>query len=202
MTARSDKKIPLEWRPDALTVANCLGSPRKNVERNLPLIYDALDEFDIHYYRGIIAVLATVGVECRTFHPIDEYGGPKYWFRMYDIESPDPKRQAKARELGNLLPGEGILYHGRGFVQLTGKFNYQEMGKALGIDLESDPDEALDPAVAARCLARFCRTHGVDVAAQREDWKGVRRKVNGGLTHYDRLMSAVGALKAAYNARG
>lgn len=196
-----DKDIPLEWKPSPEVVAKCLKSPLANVKQNLPAIYEALEEYDIHYYRGLIAVLATISVEARTFKPIHEYGGPKYFLQMYDIQSTDPKRRAKAIELGNTEPGWGIKYAGRGYVQITGHHNYKEMGQALGIDLVNDPDKALEPVTAARILARYCRTHGVDVAAQKEDWKKVRRKVNGGLNHFKEFMESVENLKAAYAKR-
>jgi len=84
--------------------------------------------------------------------PINEYGGARYFFRMYDIKGDRPK---KARELGNLNPGDGILFHGRGYVQLTGRFNYQKMERKFGMDLTSGDkaaDRALDPSLAAKMM--------------------------------------------------
>lgn len=94
--------------------------------------------------------LATAWHEtARTMLPIKEMGGPSYFHRMYDIEGARP---AKARELGNLTPGDGARYAGRGYVQLTGRTNYVKAGQALGVDLAENPDLAMDPGVAARVL--------------------------------------------------
>lgn len=94
--------------------------------------------------------LATAVVEtASTMQPIKEYGGQAYFRRMYDIEGDRP---AKARELGNLIPGDGARYAGRGYVQLTGKANYVKAGAALGLPLAVDPDMALRPDVAARIM--------------------------------------------------
>lgn len=41
-------------------------------------------------------------------------------------------------------------YYGRGFVQLTHDYNYEKMGKILGIDLLNNPDLALDTEIAAK----------------------------------------------------
>jgi putative chitinase len=102
--------------------------------------------------RHLAYMLATPYLEVdRTMQPIDEYGGDRYFFEMYDIQG---KRPGKARELGNLLPGDGVRFHGRGLVQLTGRRNYERMtaliGRRFGVDLERDPEFAkrLDIAVA------------------------------------------------------
>ena len=84
-----------------------------------------------------------------TMQPIKERGGPAYFHRMYDIEG---SRPAKARELGNLTPGDGARYCGRGYVQLTGRANYVRAGRELGVPLEADPDLALRPDVAAKIM--------------------------------------------------
>lgn len=89
-----------------------------------------------------------------TMLPIHELGGAAYLTRMYDING---NRPAKARELGNLSPGDGAKYGGRGYVQLTGKKNYQramEKLRALGmnVDLVNDPDRAMEPLIAATIM--------------------------------------------------
>lgn len=86
-----------------------------------------------------------------TMQPIKEMGGTAYFTRMYDIKG---SRPAKAKELGNLTPGDGAKYAGRGYVQLTGKKNYQRATdklRALGfdVDLVANPDKAMDPILAA-----------------------------------------------------
>lgn len=82
-------------------------------------------------------ILATEYWETQqTMQPIPENGGKDYLTRMYDIRG---SRPAKARELGNINPGDGALYTG-GKVQLTGRANFRKMGKKLGIDLEGHPE--------------------------------------------------------------
>lgn len=96
--------------------------------------------------------LATAVVEtASTMQPIKEYGGPAYFRRMYDIEG---ERPAKARELGNLTPGDGAKFCGRGYVQLTGRANYDRAGRELGLDLVGQPDLAMDPGNAAQIMRR------------------------------------------------
>lgn len=86
-----------------------------------------------------------------TMQPVDEYGGAAYFTRVYDING---QRPDKARELGNLTPGDGIKYHGRGYPQTTGRANYAKAGTKLGIDLVNKPELMKEPAIAAEVMAR------------------------------------------------
>lgn len=157
----------MQFNPTALEVSKAIKSPYLAVKDNWPLILQALNTFHVTKDSGRIAALATISVEARCFQPIKEYGGDKYFHRMYDITSPDADRRAVATRLGNTAPGDGIRYCGRGFVQTTGKNNYDVLGKAIGIDLLAHPDELLKPTNGALALAHYFRTHGVDVWAEK-----------------------------------
>jgi putative chitinase len=96
--------------------------------------------------------LATAVVEVAgTMQPIKEIGGTAYFKRRYDITG---ERPDKARELGNLTPGDGAKYCGRGYVQMTGRANYARAQAELGVPLLDDPDLALQPEIAAKILRR------------------------------------------------
>ncbi|MBV9217112.1 MAG: hypothetical protein JO053_13150, partial [Acidobacteria bacterium] len=71
------------------------------------------------------------------YEPICE-GGPRSYFDKYDIKG----NRRKAKELGNTEPGDGYLYRGRGYVQITGRTNYRTFGIEDTPDLALDPDEA------------------------------------------------------------
>jgi putative chitinase len=81
--------------------------------------------------------------------PVHEHGGEDYLRRMYDPKGDRPKVAAR---LGNTRPGDGALYAGRGYVQLTGRRNYEEMGRLLSVDLVGNPDLAMQPAIAAAIM--------------------------------------------------
>lgn len=83
-----------------------------------------------------------------TMQPIREKGSNAY-LSKYDTGK-------LAAALGNTpaADGDGILYAGRGYVQLTGLANYRRAGKALNQPLVEKPDLALDPDIAADIMVR------------------------------------------------
>lgn len=95
--------------------------------------------------RQLAYCLATFKWEtASTMRPIDEYGTDEYFNRRYGPQT------AVGRRLGNTQPGDGARFHGRGYVQLTGRNNYQRAGQFTGTDLIADPDKAKDPVLAYR----------------------------------------------------
>lgn len=91
--------------------------------------------------------------------------------------------------MGNTEAGDGFKYRGRGALQLTGKAQYEEMGKKLGIDLVNNPDLAADPKYSAQIAVQHWKSSGADKAAQAGDFKLARKKTNGGYNGLDDVNS-------------
>ena len=171
-----------------------LGAPFGNVAANFPLLNAALTARGIGDRPVLIAALATVAVETGSFAPIPEYAsGDAYEGRA---------------DLGNRQPGDGRRYKGRGLIQITGRANYRSYGNLLGVDLEGDPDQALDPNIACEIFAVYFTDHRIrwlpapaplmscaDLARAGE-WRGVRVAVNGGENGLARFVQMVNALSA------
>ena len=137
--------------------------------------------------RWLAYVLGTAHHEVdRRMQPIKEYGSDAYFRRMYDLAGDRPH---VARRLGNLGRGDGVMFHGRGFAQLTGRANYADWQKRLNMDLTSSrsmADRVLELGTATRILfegmilGTFTGKKLSDYfMTVREDWVGARRIING-----------------------
>jgi len=158
----------------------------KNIDKYLPFILDAIKEFNIADRDMTLVALATIRAETEGFLPISE-GQSKYNtsanghpFDLYD------------GRFGNDSPGDGERYKGRGFVQLTFKANYREIGGQIGVPLEAVPELANDPKQAARVLARFLKNKEAKIraAVAGGDMAMARKQVNGGSHGLDRFTDA------------
>ncbi|WP_052518947.1 peptidoglycan-binding protein [Archangium violaceum] len=96
------------------------------------------------------------------------------------LEEPDSGEQYEGREdLGNVRPGDGPRYKGRGPLLLTGRANYRAAGKALGIDLENNPELAVNPEVGFRVAAWFWTSRDLNQVADQGDFEEVTRRFIG-----------------------
>ncbi|MEM1105436.1 MAG: hypothetical protein AAGH87_03525 [Pseudomonadota bacterium] len=169
-------------------------SAAANVERYLPMVLRALHEQGLDDWPHIIVALATIKAESAGFASIPE-GQSRYNteaggapFALYDFRE----------DIGNSAPGHGYTYRGRGFIQLTGKANYERYGELLDIDLVNQPDRALEPMTAARILALFMKDQKarIERAWAGENWRDARKAVNGGTHGLDNFMTVIDAARA------
>lgn len=95
---------------------------------------------------------------------------------------------------GDESTGEGYTYRGRGFIMITGKDMYKQVGLALGIDLISNPDLLLDYKYSALAAAYFWDSRKLNSFADSDNIKEITRKINGGyngledrIKHYNHI---------------
>ncbi|EGT4313464.1 glycoside hydrolase family 19 protein [Cronobacter malonaticus] len=115
-----------------------------------------------------------------------------------------PERQAAIANIvyggrfGNNLNGDGWKYRGRGLKQITFKANYEDCGKALGLNLVDSPDLLLQDEYAALSAGWFWKANGCNQFADAGDVNGLTRRINGGLNglqdRIDRTKRAEGVL--------
>lgn len=106
------------------------------------------------------------------------------------------------RDLGNIYPGDGVRFKGRGYIQLTGRSNYKAAGTALGLDLINHPELAARPENAARIAAWYWTSRGLNSLADQgpSRFDDITRRINGGLNgkadrdkYYARARTVLGA---------
>lgn len=138
--------------------------------RLVDAINQAMKEADINTSVRQAAFLAQIAHETGGFQWFRERG-PNESFSRYD----------NRKELGNIAPGDGARYRGRGCIQITGGANYQKAAEALGVDLVHEPQLAEKPDIAARIAAWYWRSHDLNACADRGDFITITRRINGGL---------------------
>ncbi len=95
--------------------------------------------------RQVAYILGTAYHESDHFNTLKEYGDDEY-FSGYD------------GMLGNDQPGDGAKYAGRGYVQITGKDNYQKYADMLNIPIIEKP-EMLETDAG---LSAYILVHGIN----------------------------------------
>lgn len=105
------------------------------------------------------AFLAQVGHESNKFRAFTEYAsGSEYEGRG---------------DLGNLIPGDGVRFKGRGAIQVTGRNNYLALSHwaGLGIELVDHPEKVAEPDMAFLSAAWYWETRNINaICDQPEPW--------------------------------
>jgi putative chitinase len=81
--------------------------------------------------------------------------------------------------------GDGWLYRGSGYLQLTGAANFFHAGKALGRDFVRNPDEVRTPEWGMQTAGWYWATHKCNERAEAADWVGLTKAINGGTIGLD-----------------
>ena len=84
------------------------------------------------------------------------------------------------KDLGNIHKGDGRKYKGRGFIQITGRYNYTAAGKALGLDLVNHPELAEEPVNAAKVTWWYWKNKVRPHIGNFDNTKAVTKKIQGG----------------------
>jgi predicted chitinase len=144
----------------------------------------ALEEFSINTPLRLSAFLAQIAHESGELRYFEEFASGK----EYDGR----------KDLGNINSGDGPLFKGRAPLQITGRTNYELVGKALGIDLIKEPILLTSPTYGFRASAYFwkvlacqrlskaAKNYGVPIngdlndLADKKDFIGITFAINGG----------------------
>lgn len=128
--------------------------------------------------RILSAFIAQTAHESGSFHYLKELASGK-----------DYDTGRKAVMLGNTPEpdGDGMKYKGRGYIQITGRANYEGFQRWLGgaPDVVSNPEMVERPHLAMLASIYFWKTRNCSKYALNGDFKTLTKIINGGLNGYD-----------------
>jgi putative chitinase len=164
--------------------------PAEISEETVSLIFAnaALDRVSL-YWQHLAPAMQRYGIDTplRQAHFLAQIGHESGELR-YNEELASGEAYEDRKDLGNTEIGDGVRFKGRGLIQLTGRANYTDYGKAIGRDLLTDAGAeqvAEDPVLAVDVACWFWKTRGLNALADQDDIEAVTRRINGGLNGLD-----------------
>lgn len=101
-------------------------------------------------------------------------------------------------DLGNVQPGDGAKFIGRGYIQLTGRFNAKACGDDIGRDLTAEPEWLATVEGAAASAGWYWHHRNLNVLADRDDVEAITRAINGGTVGLTERQVLVARAKAIF----
>lgn len=162
---------------DMNELAACTGARIDRAQMYLPHLTEAMRAYDISTPARGAAFLANVG---------HESGGLK-WSREIWGPSAAQSGYEGRRDLGNIKPGDGARFLGRGLLQTTGRANYvslrtrlrARLGQMQVPDFEATPDALSEPRWAALSAGDFWAMKKLNDYADAGDFLSVCLRING-----------------------
>lgn len=140
--------------------------------------------YGIDTRKRLAAFLAQIGHESGSFRYVREIWGPTDAQRRYEGR----------KDLGNTQPGDGERFKGRGFIQITGRFNYAKTRDRLAAlfpdvpDFEQEPERLEEVQWACLSACDYWHSRGLNELADADEFERITKKINGGLNgQADRL---------------
>jgi putative chitinase len=147
---------------------------------------------------GAVVHIPAAGIDAnplRFAHFFAQLGHESGGFRYMEEIASGQAYEGRA-DLGNVQPGDGRRYKGRGPIQLTGRANYREYGRRLGIDFEAHPEIAALPSIGMMTACTYWTVKGLNALADADDVDAITRRINGGTNGLDDRKARLQAMKA------
>jgi putative chitinase len=121
---------------------------------------------------------SSINTQLRVCHFLAQCGHESDHFKTLEEYASGAAYEGR-KDLGNTQPGDGKRFKGRGIIQLTGRANYTECSRDLGIDLVNNPEIGEDPEVSVRTAIWFWEKRNINRFADKDDVFGVSKTING-----------------------
>lgn len=160
---------------DAKQIALIMGCPLARAQEFTEALNHTMAAYQINTPERVAAFLAQVGHESEGLRYVRELWGP----------TPAQVKYEGRVDLGNVQPGDGKRFLGRGLIQITGRSNYETAGAEMGLPLLSRPTLLERPFYAALSAGWFWQRKGLNDLADAGDFERITRKINGGYNGLD-----------------
>jgi len=87
---------------------------------------------------------------------------------------------ANRMDNGDTASGDGWRFRGGGILQLTGRYNYTEFGKTVGMSAEEATDYVRTKQGAIESACWFWKTNNINKYCDNDDIVGMTKRINGG----------------------
>lgn len=113
----------------------------------------------------------------------------------YTKELASGKEYEGRRDLGNVRPGDGVRFKGRGLIQITGRANYEQISKATGMDFSGHPDWLELPQWATMSACWWWNSRGLNALADKDELTNITKRINGGTNGLQDRLKYLGRAK-------
>ena len=167
-----------------------------------PLFKTYIKKYAFTNPRNIAAFLATLDHESNGFKRIEEnlnYSEERLcqvWPKRFPKGSVAIKQCSRnpqvlanfvyGNRMGNIHNGDGYLFRGRGYIQLTGRSNYELYSKLLNMPLDKFINYIITPEGALHTACEFWVKNDLHNI---ENFETICKRVNGGLTDYNKRVA-------------
>jgi putative chitinase len=145
------------------------------IDRIYPHLIEAMSYYEIDTTIRICHFLAQVIHESGTFRYMEEIAsGEAYEGR---------------KDLGNVNPGDGVKFKGRGLIQITGRFNYNLLSRDFGVDFINKPELLASDQYACLSAGWYWNRNNLNERADNDDLVTITKRINGGLSGEDQRLA-------------
>lgn len=149
----------------------------KAIELYLPHMNALMPQFGIDTAARASAFLAQVAHESGQLRYARELWGPSKWQSKYEGN----------KDLGNIYPGDGFKFLGRGLIQITGRANYEAFGRDVRGDknfFTTTPDLVQTPMYAVMSACWYWKSRNLNKYADAGDFSGLTKRINAAKLNY------------------
>lgn len=192
-------KVKSMYAPKTATPVTPASDPKKDIAAtSAPLETSSIGSYLERAAKaaGIKGIeLAQFLAQCRTetvaFTTLVEQ--PNKWMKWYEPSFVrDPKNPKKlvdknktSKMIGNTQKGDGQKFKGRGYIQVTGRYNYTKFAEATGMDVVRHPELLENPATAAEAAIHYWNSRVRPNITNFKDTAAVTPHINPAKKHLD-----------------